>query len=58
MLPRAEFRSAGTVPADGLLTDRAIRTPGVELLTAASVGTDPAIPRRFSRLAREIAYVR
>lgn len=58
MLSRAEFRCAGTVPADGLLTDRAIRTPGVELLTAASVATDAAIPRLVSCFAREIAHVR
>jgi len=58
MLPRPEFRSAGTVPADGLLTDCAIRTPGVELLTVASAGAGTAIPRLFPHCAPEIAHVR
>ena len=57
MPPSPEFTPARAAPTDGLLTVRALREEGVELLTAnaAEPGIAPALT--YSRFAQEIAHV-
>jgi hypothetical protein len=58
MLPTPKNRSSARNPADGFLTNCAIRALRVELLTAPKAGVGRFGSRWLSPIAQEIVHVR